>query len=391
MPKYPGFEADVFNVIREYFVNMGIPLIPYELYNLFIAIYDDEMDKFNLKNKTLLKQDDQVNHISPSTTLQRDEISSLMNNGLRTSTPVYICNGNLQDNQLPPNYVYETIFVGDSPVTKVVSINELEHLFVSNPRILNSNPSLLTNARRRSENMLKSKSAAIEEQISRIEKSRSFNAVTTLPRTHKKKICKNFDTLASPNNSNSFPVQDSNRFCYKNLGFVMQSPNETGEYMMDKSVSFSSSFCHSSSSHSDVEDSLDKNAEHANSQKNFNNLNLVTEKTFKTIQLALFLLPPANRRQLHLLLRLLSKIINNKEMHLFTDEKFNLKSYVSKLSCIWQNMNNFLFSFLKHLQEAYYVQLKNLNTMKSNLKKLFVCFWTIALNFSKYQNILLMK
>ena len=182
--------------------------------------------------------------------------------------------------------------------------------------------------------MLKSKSGTIEEQISRIEKSRSFNAVTTLPRRNKNKFSKNFGTLTSPNNSNSFPDKDSNRFCYKNLGFVMQSPNETGEYMMDKSVSFSSSFCHSSSSHSDVEDSLDKNAEHANSQNNFNHFNLVSDPTFKTIQLALFLLPPANRRQLHLLLRLLSKIINNKEMHLFTDEKFNLKSYVSKLNCI---------------------------------------------------------
>jgi hypothetical protein len=39
LPSYPGFEKDVFVVVRDYFLGQPEPLIPYELYDIIINAF----------------------------------------------------------------------------------------------------------------------------------------------------------------------------------------------------------------------------------------------------------------------------------------------------------------------------------------------------------------
>src|SRR5690606_1287214 len=43
LPKYPGFEYDVFNLIREYFTNIEEPIIPFEFYLVLLNTFDSYM------------------------------------------------------------------------------------------------------------------------------------------------------------------------------------------------------------------------------------------------------------------------------------------------------------------------------------------------------------
>ncbi|XP_076034655.1 uncharacterized protein LOC143021201 isoform X2 [Oratosquilla oratoria] len=39
IPNYPGVEVDVFKIVRDFFTNMAVPLIPYELYEAVVRVY----------------------------------------------------------------------------------------------------------------------------------------------------------------------------------------------------------------------------------------------------------------------------------------------------------------------------------------------------------------
>ena len=39
LPSYPGFEKDVFGVVRDYFMGLPEPLITYELYDVIINVF----------------------------------------------------------------------------------------------------------------------------------------------------------------------------------------------------------------------------------------------------------------------------------------------------------------------------------------------------------------
>ena len=41
LPSYPGFEKDVFGVVRDYFIGLPEPLITYELYDVIINAFGE--------------------------------------------------------------------------------------------------------------------------------------------------------------------------------------------------------------------------------------------------------------------------------------------------------------------------------------------------------------
>lgn len=100
LPKYPGFEYDVFKLIKEYFVNFEEPIIPYLYYHIFLDVYE-------LYVKALLSSRKKTVSASYSNN------SSIINHELG----------------LPANCVYETVFSSKDPVTKIVPIDELSNIF----------------------------------------------------------------------------------------------------------------------------------------------------------------------------------------------------------------------------------------------------------------------
>jgi hypothetical protein len=155
---------------------------------------------------------------------------------------------------------------------------------------------------------------------------------------HKSPITSNIykTKYESPESLNS----NSSGIGYYNFGFAMQSPTEDiedGQYMLDKSVSSLSSIYMSAHSHHEDKDNLSAQFTKStncsqNSKTNSRTIIKTTignnSKLLEALQLSLFLMPPSNRRHLHLLLRLLSKIVDNKEINLFLNEGISLKDYV---------------------------------------------------------------
>ena len=334
LPKYPGFENDVFAVVRDYFVNIGIPLIPNQLYALVIHIYDifstqdtpqpiyQNLRQNTMKNNTpLLSTADKLKRQLSSEKPMKTSTPILESQTLNTKTTATTV-------ELPPNHVFETVFMGDKPVTKIVSIDELTNLFRGHPRLKRAN-SFHRNCSSNKNQILENKRTEGNTQY--------IEAIATIPRSLRRHPIPN--SLKSPIVDNIYKSQyespDSSTSSdrsggYHNFGFAMQSPGEDGEYMLCKSVSSLSSIGISPNPRHDSKDNL--SAQFSKSSNNSHNLNTFVnkseEKLLKVLQMSLFLMPSPNRRHLHLLLRLLSKIIENKEIKFNLSEGTDLKTYV---------------------------------------------------------------
>ncbi|XP_054162437.1 DEP domain-containing protein 1A-like [Oppia nitens] len=327
LPKYPGFENDVFAVVRDYFINIGIPLIPNQLYPLIIHIYDKftfksiipsntiHMNSLNLNRKSMSNQMPTPVHYTLTAKLNKQN----------TSTPILESQAPKTTVDLPPNHIYETVFMGDIPVTKIVSIDELTNLFVNNPRI-------------RSRSSFRENSYRNQPMKSNDCTNRYVDAITTIPRIPRK-----FNCYKSPisesiyktryQSPNSSAGSNGSPFGYYNYGFAMQSPTEDGEYMENKSVSSLSTIQMSPVSQSDPKDNL--SAQFSKSSNNSLQNTVINknddnneEKLIETLRLCLLLMPSSNRRHLHLLLRLMSKIIQNKEIKFCFNEDISVKDYI---------------------------------------------------------------
>ena len=317
----------MFAVIRDYFVNIGIPLIPNQLYALIIHIYD----KFSAQNLSELNSSlsPVVSVINKTTKRQ----ISCNENQLKTSTPILESQTTVE---LPPNHVYETVFMGDIPVTKIVSIDELTNLFKNNPGFKR-----ISSFRNNS-----NKNIVKENKIAG--NTRYVDAITTIPRSgrrlpniFKSPVVDNIykSQYESPDSSTS---SDKSGNGYYNFGFAMQSPNEDGEYMLCKSVSSLSSINLTPNPRNASKDNLSaqfsKSSDECSHKNNFKTTINKEEKLLECLQLALFLMPPSNRRHLHLLLRLLSKMIENKEINFNFKKGIQIKDYV-----IWSSFQMIYF------------------------------------------------
>ena len=48
LPSYPGFERDVFRVVKEYFHGLGEPLMTYEMYEVILNVYSESLSSLFL-------------------------------------------------------------------------------------------------------------------------------------------------------------------------------------------------------------------------------------------------------------------------------------------------------------------------------------------------------
>ncbi|XP_067122366.1 DEP domain-containing protein 1A-like isoform X1 [Centruroides vittatus] len=160
LPNYPGFEMDVFKVVKDYFTNMGIPLIPFNLYKLFMYIfetlyYQTEENKSLEKNKELSDNNSAATFSSFENLLTQNPVQSKVttDSEQKTSTPLYLatelnntqmpfesssmkqsCNNsekisdnNCAFNNYPEDFCFETAFITVSPVTRLVVNYSKEH------------------------------------------------------------------------------------------------------------------------------------------------------------------------------------------------------------------------------------------------------------------------
>ncbi|CAG2162925.1 unnamed protein product [Oppiella nova] len=316
LPKYPGFENDVFAVVRDYFINIGIPLIPNQLYALITHIYDK-----HTASPTFASINHRLNRNHKPKAIEIPTPILCCQKQQNTSTPIVESQAPTTV-ELPPNHVFETVFMGETPVTKIVSIDELNNLFANNSRI-------------KSCDSFCDKYSAINRQThQKFENSRYVEAITTIPRNRRQLLYKSPITeniykskYQSPESSAGSPNS------YYNFGFAMQSPTEDGEYMESKSVSSLSSIHMSPVSRNSQYDNLSAQFSKSsnNSSDNSNTIvNQNSDKLVESLRLSLFLMPSPNRRHLHLLLRLLLKIIQNKEIHFRFYENISIKEYILK-------------------------------------------------------------
>lgn len=305
LPKYPGFEYDVFNLIRDYFINLEEPLIPFDYYKLLLSTFDSywqensgrKMPSFIKCNSALLKE----------TSMSEPK----------------------NDINLPKNCVYETAFSGREPVTKIVPIDELSIVLPNYFPISSMN--IIT------QHNFKSVISPFNNSTT----SNTFRALSTMPRTSSKLRSQQLQCQFS----NSTPQGTKNGQMMSDI-LCLDSPPESGEYMLGKDMSQERQY---HSLHRNQKNSVKSNihqiasplAQHSNT----------ANKHYTLLQLILCTLPSSNRRHLQLLLRLFYKIIRNKELCLLTKDSVALKEHV-RLYFIFRHYSNH-FSFTSDCQNFY--------------------------------------
>lgn len=267
LPKYPGFEFDVFNLIKDYFTNMEEPIISFKFYKLIMLIFDcysnEKSKQENFLSKNLLQKSQFMQKVS--------------------------------DINLPSNCVYETAFSGKEPVTKIVSIDELSVAFPNLVKYFSQSSKDALSMANHSKNY---------ESVISTTTPNSYKTVSTMPRNSK---IKNFDrTTPKLNQSNN-----------SDLKFTLESPPEAGEYMLNKDFNLKKFYSLRKNTKLSYVDILPE------SRSNKEN------KYYNLMQLILLLLPSSSRRHLHLLIRVFYKIIRNKDLCLLTKDSIALKEYVS--------------------------------------------------------------
>ncbi|KAI7696077.1 hypothetical protein SSS_08129 [Sarcoptes scabiei] len=290
LPKYPGFEYDVFKLIREYFTNMDEPIIPEKFYQLLI-------DVFQLCNKPIVAKP-QVSLISSSS-------NSNLRNDIISSKSVY--NSLNYELGLPPNCVYETAFSGKEPVTKIVSIDEISSTF---PDLVEFFKQYKTKS---------SKMHCLNNYQSLNNSNYNGNSSNFATKNNKvvsSTIPKGLSAKRIYSDENSLIVQNHKNDISNKLSF--NSPPESGEYMLNKNFNRFYSLRKKSKIHS-LKDSDQMDATKSK------------QKYYECLQLILFSLPSINRRYLQLLIRMFHKIIENKELCLLTKNSVALKEYIVKI------------------------------------------------------------
>ena len=270
LPKYPGFESDVFNLIRDYFTNIEEPIIPFEFYNLIMCTFDNYCSETAFKSKNM------------SSFLKCPPSSRELLN-------------------LPSNCVYETVFSGNEPVTKIVPIDELSTVFPNfadyfgRPILINAN-----------------------SPMNSLPMSDTFKAISTMPRSNSKLRPQ---ITSSRGNCISTPHNVKNSQMMSDI-LCLDSPPESGEYMLNKNMDLKRFYSLHRGKNYRTNSNITSQVGHSS-----------TSKQYQLLQLILLTLPSANRRHLQLLLRLFHKIIRNKELCLLTKDSLALKEHVSLLFC----------------------------------------------------------
>jgi len=265
-------------------------------YPFFASLLRDE----NLQS--IKKQKKDYHSASNQSYSRRDTLgsrSSRSSRSINASTPILEEDDNVFLPSPKKEAIYETVFLAGSPITRMVSYDELASFFAT------INPS---------DDSLGIKSKSLENiDVNMNTINTNSNQAATVPKKARKRVTS--DVIGVDTEIEN----DCKGLGYINLGFVLQSPTEEGQYMMNKSVSSLSSY-HSLSFTQPSADLQDING----NVKPDNQAKLI-----KILNYVLLLIAPCNRRHLHLLLRLFTRIIQNKDLKIYCNDYSSVKDYVS--------------------------------------------------------------
>ncbi|XP_015785176.1 DEP domain-containing protein 1B-like isoform X2 [Tetranychus urticae] len=300
LPRYPGFERDVFNLIREYFVNLDSPMIPSNFYPLIVSVVKEtDLKNISQKNSQLYAKiglkDREFTYDTNTSTPLASKISEIRRNGAQMKVK-------------KDDPVFETVFLTQSPMTRILSHDALTSIFSS---IASSDGSLDGSSSPQSIDAFNSYRRPIEAS--------NLQHLATLPRNLRKQRLEGLKKFKLEKE------QNKSSLCLMNFGCILQSPCEEGEYMMDKSVTNLRNF-YFSSKHSP--EPAYSNFIFRDKDSNTNASTEGEERVVNILNLVLLLIPPENRRHLHLLLRLLSRILKNSELKFHCNHSVSMEYYI---------------------------------------------------------------
>ncbi|XP_053213829.1 DEP domain-containing protein 1B-like [Panonychus citri] len=306
LPRYPGFERDVFNLIREYFVNLDSPMIPSIFYPLIVSLVKESdlqgiyrQRSGQLYSNVALENREPIYETHTSTPLNNKKADSRRTNGLSSKVK-------------KDDSIFETVFHPQSPVTRILSQDQLTSIFSA---IASSDGSLDGSSSPQSIEALYSWRKPAE--------ARNLQHLATLPRNMRKQRIEGLKRCKLEKE----PYKSS--LCLMNFGCILQSPCEEGEYMMDKSVTSLQnwrSFRIRSPEPTYI--SLIKREISEPTTQNDHFTSEGDEKIINLLNLVFLLIPPENRRHLHLLLRLLSRVLKNTELKFLSNHSSSMEYYI---------------------------------------------------------------
>lgn len=432
LPNYPGFEGDVFKVVKDYFCNLGIPLSTYAMYDVFINVlvraeYLDIGPWTPASTSFCSYAPAQVSSFEfvDSFLVQVMEKSSNSNSVIhKTSTPCcwktpmcrgcgttsinsssaggnsenadeqYMAMSHIMAKNLPSNLCYETEFASASPKTRIIPH---ENVFCptslgrtascrGNLR-LNENSGLprcqsaldAPSPRRENHNAVRYRSCGDVKEV--INNTQPVNRIATNSQPESE-TCSIASHAQVDHNYNKPYVQDNSRIVrrlrsrsggYHNLGYLnledlRSSPSSASSYHTAETVPATETYttvqlppkpnelhrdgrrenlCLSSSVSTLYSSAIDDQesdfyvpkatsqstwelSPRSNFEKNIyfteslrkydSSPNLFSERgkrcAVEVLQLVALLLPPGNRRKLHLLLKFMSKVCQNGSLSL---------------------------------------------------------------------------
>ncbi|GFT59562.1 DEP domain-containing protein 1A [Trichonephila clavipes] len=325
LPNYPGFEKDVFKVVRDFFINPQVPLLTESLTPLLVKVFchftEQQYINFNNAKTSLITSN--LNTSSRSTT------------AVKTSTPLGTNDHNSRINCLnkdqtsqgkillddpevmwdyPSAVFYETDFATSDPVTRVISshqsytssIGSIESVSTISVCSQNHRSDVLNKDLIRTKTPLKawSSNMYLQDEIKEHRSPRKYSQVD-IHEGH------SFDCIHYGSGSNVYLCEindlDTSNLSERTVIEVEQDNcNESLKRCNQQGLYYSSNAVCSDHSSSQINETLQK-CEY----QSFEREKEYCEELKLSFQLVLLFLPSVNRRQLHLLMRLINKVLKN--------------------------------------------------------------------------------
>ncbi|XP_014774234.1 DEP domain-containing protein 1B isoform X1 [Octopus bimaculoides] len=362
---YPGFEKDVFRAVSEYFQGLTEPLLTHSLYetitNVFVmadsryarhssplsAKYNahsmtsfDSIDNL-LLNMTNAADNSQKSHLSNKSGCQRALFSTWSSSSFPHLRGHSLGGGNLSENKIKsestgsiPLLRYETAFgpenktitnvyyypnqtsatFSGSMFSRLPSVSNLE--YQNGFQTISSSPS-----RWQSEQHLK---CVDKQTLNILDTFKNKDILSNKPQNKsslsRKSKSQNISSQKTKDGENQEKSNSLNEIRYQTRAFQASSLTQSAAYHEEEFQDRLHSTRPYSTSNipnlSPVE-GLDKFGRKINNAFSSAVWSMTDEERVKqAVQLALLLIPPSNRRKLHLLLRFLSKIHKNNELQL---------------------------------------------------------------------------
>ncbi|GFS90368.1 DEP domain-containing protein 1A [Nephila pilipes] len=331
LPNYPGFEKDVFKVVRDFFINTQVPLLTESITPLLIKVFchftHQEYIDFNSAKTSLV-----VSNLNSS---NRSSHLSTLSTAVKTSTPLgtndhnsRISNSNkdqtsqgkilLDDPELmwdyPSAVFYETDFATSDPITRMISSNQscansmgsIESVSTISVCSQNHRSEVLNEDLMRTRAPLKawSSNLYLQDEVKEHRSPRKFSQID---------ICEghSFDYIHYGSGSNVYLCEindlDTSNLSARTVIEVEQDEcNESSKRYNRQGLYYSSNAICSDDSSSQINQTPQKSG-----NQSFGKEKEYCEELKLSFQLILLFLPSVNRRQLHLLMRLINKVLKN--------------------------------------------------------------------------------